>query len=128
MPRGAGAALALAAALAACSPAPDAVQDRDGVTLPDATAARLDGIQDFARARADAVEVDAQLAVQVERLADAVARAGACGESTADAEQALGAALDAANLDSADRATMEALSDAVVAKGEADPRQADGCR
>lgn len=115
------------AVLAGCSPAPDAVQGKDGQTLPEVTAARLAGTQDFARARADAVEVDAQLAAEVERLSNAMARAEACGESADDAGRELAAALDGAGLAAEDRQTMESLSTATIAQANAERRGDAGC-
>lgn len=117
----------VALAIAGCSPAPDAVQGEDGKTMPQVTAERLAGTQDYARARADAVEVDAGVAAQVERVANTLASAEACGESTADAERELGAVLDAAGLDAEGRATMEALSDATIAQANAERRGDAGC-
>lgn len=117
----------VAAVLAGCSPAPDAVQGQDGQTLPEVTELRLAGNQDFARARADAVEVDAELAAEVERLSNAVARAEACGESGDDAGRELAAALDGAGLAAEDRQTMESLSTATIAQANAERRGDAGC-
>jgi hypothetical protein len=114
-------------ALTACSPAPDSVQDEDGVTLPDATAARLAGTQDFARARADAMEVDAELAAKVERLANAMVRAEACGEPTDELEREMAGALEGASLDDERRAVFESLGEAAAAQAAAGQRGSAGC-